>query len=267
MVGLANAGYRAVAPDFRGYGLSDKPTSPETTSFLDLVHDLLGLLDHLHISKAFLIAKDFGVRPAYLFALLHPERVRGLISLGVPYIPPAPSTWQTRLPEGFYISRWQEPGRAEADFGRFDAKTVVKNVYILFSKNGIPIAEENQEIMDMVATSDQLPAWLSNEDLEVYGALYENSGFQTTLQIPYRSAAEEYDIPDPILRHPTLLIIGRQDYFLKFPGIQDYIESGKVKEFCTDLSIKYIPEGTHFVPEQLPEAVNELIIDFLALHP
>ncbi|XP_074267360.1 epoxide hydrolase 3-like, partial [Silene latifolia] len=90
MIALANAGYRAVAPDFRGYGLSDQPAHPETTSFMDLVNDLLGLVNQLHISKAFLIAKDFGVRPAFLFALLHPERVRGVITLGVPYSPPVP---------------------------------------------------------------------------------------------------------------------------------------------------------------------------------
>ncbi|KAH9621799.1 hypothetical protein KSS87_017802 [Heliosperma pusillum] len=100
--------------------------------------------------QAFLIGKNFGVRPAFLLALLHPERVQGVITLGVPHFPPAPSTFHTDLPEGFYISRWREPGRAEADFGCFDAKTVVKNIYILFSKSEIPIAKENQEIMTIV---------------------------------------------------------------------------------------------------------------------
>lgn len=51
MVGLANGGFRAIAPDFRGYGLSDKPTFPQTASFKDLVFDLLGIVDHLDISK------------------------------------------------------------------------------------------------------------------------------------------------------------------------------------------------------------------------
>lgn len=80
----------------------------------------------------------------------------------------------------------QEPGRAEADFGRFDAKTVVKKVYILFSRSEIPIAEENQEVMDMVDPSTPLPPWFTEEDLAEYGALYEKSGFQTALQVPYR---------------------------------------------------------------------------------
>lgn len=57
--------------------------------------------------KVFIIGKDFGARPGYQFALLHPERVIGVITMGVPYLPPGPSTFQNYLPEGFYISRWQ----------------------------------------------------------------------------------------------------------------------------------------------------------------
>jgi len=62
----------------------------------------------------------------------------------------------------------------------------VKNVYILFSRSEIPIANENQEIKDLVEPDTPLPAWFTEEDLAIYGALYENSGFQTALQIPYR---------------------------------------------------------------------------------
>ena len=84
------------------------------------------------------------------------------------------------------VISYQETGRAEADFGRFDAKTVVRNIYILFSRNEIPIANENQEIMDLVEPSTPLPPWITEEELETYGALYEKSGFQTALKIPYR---------------------------------------------------------------------------------
>ena len=78
------------------------------------------------------------------------------------------------------------PGRAEADFGRFDAKTVVRNIYILFSGSELPIAAENQEVMDLVDSSVPLPSWFSEEDLAAYGALYEKSGFRTALKVPYR---------------------------------------------------------------------------------
>jgi hypothetical protein len=55
----------------------------------------------------FLVGKDFGVRPAYFFSILHPERVLGVITLGIPYVPPRPSMYHKFLPEGFYILRWQ----------------------------------------------------------------------------------------------------------------------------------------------------------------
>ncbi|KAL4626731.1 hypothetical protein ACB092_05G118800 [Castanea dentata] len=186
MMAVANAGFRAIAPDYRGYGLSDRPPEPAKASLTDFLTDLLGILNALQLPKVFLIAKDFGARPAYLFANLHPERVLGAVTMGVPYLPPGPTTFHKYLPEGFYISRWREPGRAEADFGRFDAKTVVRNIYILFSKSEIPIAAENQEIMDLVDPSTSLPPWFTEDDLAAYGALYEKSGFLTALQVPYR---------------------------------------------------------------------------------
>ncbi|KAL9383920.1 hypothetical protein Peur_024243 [Populus x canadensis] len=202
-----------------------------------------------------LVAKDFGAKPAYLFALLHPERVLGVVTLGVPFIPPGPgpSQYQKYLPEGFYISRWQKPGRAEADFGRLDAKTVVRNIYILFSRSEIPIAAENQEIMDLVDLSTPLPPWFTEEDLATYGALYEKSGFQTALQVPYRSLDEEINITEPVVEVPALLIMGDKDYVFKFPGMEPYIRSGKVKEFVPGLDIIYLPEGSHFVQEQSPD--------------
>ena len=80
----------------------------------------------------------------------------------------------------------QEPGRPEKDFGRLPVKTVVKNIYILFSGSELPVAKEDQEIMDLVDPSTPLPPWFSEEDLTQYATLYEKSGFRTALQVPYR---------------------------------------------------------------------------------
>ncbi|KAK0579913.1 hypothetical protein LWI29_033427 [Acer saccharum] len=242
MVAVASAGFRAIAPEYRGYGLSDPPPQPEKASYKDVIADLLAVFDALGLAKVFLIAKDFGGRPAYLFALLHPERVSGVITLGAPFVPP------------------------EADFGRLDAKTVVRNVYILFSRSDVPIAAENQEIMDLVDASTPLLPWFTEEDLATYGALYEKSGFQTALKIPYRSMDENFNIAEPIVKVPALLIMGNKDFALKFPGMEEYIRSGKVKDFVPDLEIIHLPEGSHFVQEQSPEQVNQLILAFLNKH-
>lgn len=260
MIALADAGFRAIAPDFRGYGLSDKPAEPSKAQFSDLIIDLLGILDALNIPKVFLVAKDFGARPAFCFAIKHKERTLGIVSLGVPFMPSQRHTF----PPGFYISRWQDRGRAEAEFGRFDAKTIVRIVYILFSKSDVPRAEENQEILDLVEPSTPLPPWLTEEDLAIYGALYDKSGFDTALKVPYRSINEDWGIEEPKIEVPTILIMGEKDYTLKFPKVDESIQSGKMKEYAPNLEIIYLPEGSHFVQEQFPKQVNELLLTFLA---
>ncbi|KAF8411172.1 hypothetical protein HHK36_003715 [Tetracentron sinense] len=289
MIAVAKAGFRAIAPDLRGYGLSEKLPQLEKASYGDFVEDTLAILNSFQISKAFLIGKDFGAWPVYLFAVLHPERVSGVVTLGVPFLPPRPHLFDD-FPEGFYILRWkvlsfsfssslsvanittggaetiQEPGRAEADFGRFDVKTVLRNIYILFSSSELPVAEEDKEIMDLVHPSTSLPPWFTDDDLATYATLYEKSGFSTPMQVPYRTLHKEVTITNPKVEVPTLLIMGGKDYILKFPGIEDYITSGKVKEYVPDLEIVFLPEGTHFIQEQFPDQVNQLIVTFLHNH-
>ncbi|KAG9440995.1 hypothetical protein H6P81_016849 [Aristolochia fimbriata] len=267
MIAVAKAGYRAIAPDWRGYGLSEQPPQIENASHLDLVDDLLAILDSLAIPKAFLVSKDFGVLPANLFTVLHPERVSGLITLGIPLFPPVRSAIQfDLLPKGFYVMRWQEPGRAEADFGRFDTKTVVRNIYILFCRSELQVAGDDQEIMDLVDPANPLPSWFTEEDLAAYSALYHNSGFSYPLQMPYRSWMREAIVKDAKIEVPAMLIMGEKDYALKFPGFEDSIRSEKVKEYAPDLEIVLMPEGTHFVQEQLPDEINQLLLSFVAKH-
>ncbi|XP_060202060.1 uncharacterized protein LOC132630505 [Lycium barbarum] len=264
MIAVAEAGFRGIAPDYRGYGLSDMPKEPEKTKFKDLVDDLLDMLDSLGIQQVFLVGKDFGCRVAYHFALLHPDRVSAVATLGVPFLPTGPVTIpRDPLPRGFYVLRWREPGRAEKDFGRFDTKTVVKNIYILFSGSKMPTAKDDEEIMDLVDPSTPLPAWFTEEDLANYASLYEKSGFQTALQVPYRSRQEEYGVEDLKIKVPCLLLMGEKDYALKFGGLEHFISSGMVKEYVPNLEITFLPEGSHFVQEQFPEQVNQLIITFL----
>ncbi|KAF8409298.1 hypothetical protein HHK36_005372 [Tetracentron sinense] len=267
MIALSNSGYRAIALDFRGYGLSDQPSEPEKTSFNDLVDDVIALLDSFGIATAFLIGKDFGAMPVFQLAVAHPERVSGIVTLGIPFMIPGPSILPLHLlPKGFYILRWKEPGRAEADFGRFDVKTVIRNIYILFSGSELQVAGEDQEIMDLVEPSTPLPSWFNEEDLTAYATLYENSGFRTALQVPYRTMSDDCGISDPKVKVPALLIMGEKDYVIKFPGLDEYIRSGKVKEFVPKLETIFMPEGNHFVQEQLPDEVNQFIITFLNKH-
>ncbi|CAH1440080.1 unnamed protein product [Lactuca virosa] len=265
MVDVSNAGFIAIAPDLRGYGLSDPPPQPEKASFTDFLKNIASILDSLAISKAFMIGKDFGAMVDYTFALMYPEKVGGIVTLVLPFMPPGAINHHLPLSEGFYARRWMEPGRAEADFSRFDAKTVVKNLYIMFSKNEILIANEDQEIMDLVKPLTPLPFWFTEEDLATYGVLYKKSGFQTALQVPYRSAGDNNGSHenDPLVEAPSMLIIGEEDCVIKYPGLDEYIRSGEVKKYVPNLETIHVPHGSHFVNEQFPDKVNQLIITFL----
>lgn len=81
-----------------------------------------------------------------------------------------------------------------------------------------------------------------------------------------RALREDPGITDPNVKAPALFIMGGKDYVNKFPGMEDYINSGKVKQFVPNLEIVFLPEGTHFVQEQSPEEVNQLIVTFLGKH-
>jgi len=72
------------------------------------------------------------------------------------------------------------------------------------------------------------------------------------------------DLENPTVMVPALLIMGEKDYVLKFPGMEDYIRSGIVKKFVPNLEIIFVPEGNHFIQEQLPQEVNQRILSFLS---
>ena len=70
MIAAANAGYRAIAPDFRGYGSSDPPAQPEKATFDDFVSDMAAILDALHISKVYLFFLIFFSYYCVFFLIL-----------------------------------------------------------------------------------------------------------------------------------------------------------------------------------------------------
>lgn len=79
----------------------------------------------------------------------------------------------------------------------------------------------------------------------------------------HRSHFEEFNITNLNVDAPALCIMGEKDYFFKFPGMEDYIKKEQAKMFVPKLETVYVPEGSHFVQEQFPEQVNQLILNFL----
>ena len=90
--------------------------------------------------------------------------------------------------------------------------------------------------------------------------------FDIEFDLIYRSIGEDFKLADPVVKVPALLIMGGEDFGGKFPGIEELTKGERAKEFVPNLEMAFIPEGTHFVQEQFPEQVNQLIIDFLGKH-
>jgi len=87
---VAAAGFRAIAPDQRGYGASDRPEPIEAYDIHHLCGDLVGLLDALEIEKAVFVGHDWGGFVVWAMPALHPDRVAGVVGVNTPFTPRTP---------------------------------------------------------------------------------------------------------------------------------------------------------------------------------
>ncbi len=96
---LAEAGYRAVAPDMRGYGETDRPEAIEAYTIFHLVGDMVGLLDALGADRAAIVGHDWGASVAWHAALMRSDRFRAVAALSVPFRPRGPARPTTVMPQ------------------------------------------------------------------------------------------------------------------------------------------------------------------------
>ena len=120
LTALAAAGFRAIAPDMRGYGETDAPADPAAYRTTVICADILGLLDALELERAVIVGHDWGGYHLWQFGLRHPERCAKLVGLNTPYAPPGPVPPTQALRErfgedGYYMLWHQRPGRSEAE--------------------------------------------------------------------------------------------------------------------------------------------------------
>ena len=87
MQAVAEAGYRAVALDMRGYGRSFAPENPDLYTALHITGDLIGILDALSITSAVIVGHDWGAYHSQLAALMRPDRFRALVSISISFAP------------------------------------------------------------------------------------------------------------------------------------------------------------------------------------
>ena len=271
---IAGAGFRAVAVDVRGYGRSSKPTAIDEYRLVRHVADNVGVLDALGEASAVVVGHDWGAPIAWTSALLRPDRFRALAILSVPYASPSPTRPTDAFrrlggDEEFYISYFQEPGRAEAEIEE-DVRGWLRGFYISASGDAPPPTDGTMatvrpggKLKDRFATPEQLPSWLTEADLDFYVGEFERTGFTGPLNryrcvdLDWRDLAAFSRQPITV---PTLFVGGELDG----PTIWGAGAIARFGETLPQLRGSHILSGSgHWVQQERAEEVNNLLLDFL----
>lgn len=274
---LAEAGYRAVAVDTRGYGRSTRPSGPHHTS-AEVQQDLLGVLDAYEAQEAFVVGQDFGSRYAWDLAQRHPSRVRAVVGT-VPFLgPPSatpPSEGYARVAEEHFLHLhyFQEIGLAERELGGHVLREFLLRVLWALSGEGdlfhVYKSSSATSYVDALPPAPPLPwRWLSEEEFETFLADYELGGPGRELSgglASYRGAdadwADSHAWADTQILQPALLVMGEHDPVRAFRAP----EIDKLRAWMPQLrDLATVADAGHHVQQEQPEAFNEVLLEFLA---
>lgn len=232
--------FLAVAPDQRGYGLSEKPDSLEAYDLRVLIRDVLDLADHLGKERFSLVGHDWGGVVAWRMAMARPDRLDRMVIVNAPH------------PAIFARERRENPAQRAAS-GYID---------LLVS----PMAEAALAANGFIRLFDGLKTetggtWLDAADREAYREAWSRPGALTGMVSWYRAAGLRSDgggeTSSDAIRTPTLVIWGERDRFL-LPGNLDGLE-----ERVEDLEVVRIPDAGHWVVHEEPERIGGLVESFL----
>jgi pimeloyl-ACP methyl ester carboxylesterase len=241
---LAGAGARALAPDLRGYGDSDRPSEVEAYALPALVADIVGLLDAIGADSAHLVGHDWGGSIAWVLASRAPERVKSLTILNSPH--PVASAEARQLPEqqqrSWYMLLFQFTGVAEAWLSG-DNFANLRRTFFDTAAKGVFTEEEQERFIAALRRDGAVTAALN-----YYRA---NMPPASWLRPP----------PDlPPIEVPTMIIWGEADAYMG----QVLLERSATK-VAGPLRIERLPGVSHWVQQETPERVNQLLVDFLGL--
>lgn len=276
---LAEAGYRAVAIDVRGYGGSASPEAIEEYRMLRHVADNLALVKALGEESAVVVGHDWGAPIAWASAQLRPDVFRAVAGISVPFTPPGPTRPTDAFAamggdEEFYISYFQEPGRAEAEIEE-DVRGWLEGIYFTSSGEGVRAAKAadlglavnippGARMRDRFVKPEQPPAWLSEGDLDFYVAEFSRSGFAGPLN-RYRNVDRDWQDLSVFrgrpIEVPALFVGGELDGPTRWG-------SRAIERFPRTLPrlhrCEILPGCGHWVQQERPEEVNALLLEFLA---
>jgi pimeloyl-ACP methyl ester carboxylesterase len=236
---LAQAGFHVVAPDMRGYGLSDKPSGWREYHTDVVAGDIAGLIGHFGVERAHVVGHDWGGAVAYSVAMFHPEVVDRLAILNVPHPARmlAASRTVKQLKKSWYVFLFQIPVLPEWWIAREDFS---------FAKRSLRAGARGA---------------FSDEDLERYVEAWSQQGALTGMVNYYRAYLRRS--PRRMLARmrpieaPTLIIWGERDRYI---GSELAEPESK---WVPNLRVERLEEASHWVQHEAPERVNELLIGFL----
>lgn len=246
---LASLGYRVWAPDLRGFGQSDKPEGIEPYAIEHLLEDVAALIDVSGAKETLLLAHDWGVTIAWQFAS---HRVRPLDRL--------------------VIFNGQAPGAGQRK-GRMTLKALSRFLYVYFFQlPWLPervFAANDFRRLEQVYTGAMAgrPERFTAEDLRIYKEAMARPGALTSSLNYYRGMIRGGGMRRiakrgfPVVETPTLMIWGEEDKVL-IPSTTD-----GAGDFVKDLTLRFIPGVGHWVQQEAPEEVNEMLGAWLQGQP
>jgi epoxide hydrolase 4 len=235
---LAQAGFHVVAPDLRGYNLSDKPKGWRAYDTSLLAQDVAGLIRGFGEQRAYVVGHDWGAAVAYAVAMNHPDVVKRLAILNVPHPTRMLEGLRTlkQLRKSWYMFFFQIPRLPEH----------------LFARDGFSFGKRSLRADSKKAFSD--------EDLERYAEAWSQPGALTGMINYYRAALRRSPGKAVAQMKPieaeTLVIWGMLDRHLGSELAEP------ASEWVPNVRVERIPDATHWVQHDAPERVNELLLGF-----
>jgi pimeloyl-ACP methyl ester carboxylesterase len=272
---LADAGYRVVAPDMRGYGETDKPANVDDYDIVQLANDMVGVLDALGEETAIMVGHDWGSIVAWNSVLLHPDRFTALIAMSVPYGGRAPQSplesWKAAFGDNFYyILYHNEPGGvAEAEYDS-DPRGLISRLYLSpRSPREAPVITDPKRSaggwIGRLGAPTGLPDWLTQEDLDYVVGQFEMAGFRGGVNY-YRNFHRNWEITENLegvrVTVPTLFVAGEGDVVIA--GATQEALDNSMSRVADDLwGVVLIPDIGHWVQQEAPQETNAAMLEFL----
>lgn len=273
---LADAGFRAVAPDMRGYGGTGGPAETETHTILHLVGDMVDLIRALGRQTCVVVGHDWGAPVAWHCALIRPDLFTAVAGLSVPFQPrrpkgpptPAMAAISKRAGLGdLYISRFQAPD-AHVPFDA-DPATALRKMFFAYdgatpdTGQSTGFLARGVDLIDSIADDATLPPWMSAGHFAEYVDAFSTGGFKHPVDW-YRCLDRNWELTawlqDRRITVPSLFLVGERDPVRHYAGAH---EAG-LKDWLTDLRGQHVlPGAGHWLQQERPDQVNRLLLGFL----